>query len=61
MSLKYFSTKVASKVTNLAVQLFGANGCCDKYPIERYFRDARINEIIEGSSQMHEIIIGGNY
>ena len=57
MSLKYFSTKVASKVTNLAVQLFGANGCCDKYPIERYFRDARINEIIEGSSQMHEIII----
>lgn len=61
MSVKYFATKVANQVTNLAVQIFGANGCCDKYPIERYFRDARINEIIEGSSQMHEIIIAGNY
>lgn len=61
MLVKYFSTKVANKVTNLAVQIFGANGCCDKYPIERYFRDARINEIIEGSSEIHEIIIAGNY
>ncbi len=61
MSLKYLATKIANMITNQSVQIFGANGCCDKYPIERYFRDARINEIIEGSSQMHEIIIAGNY
>ncbi|MGG1149681.1 acyl-CoA dehydrogenase family protein [Bacillus wiedmannii] len=54
---KYFSSIMASKVANDAVQIHGGNGCHDSYPIERYFRDARINEIIEGTTQMHEILI----
>lgn len=60
-SAKYLASKVANDVVSKAVQIFGANGCFDKYPIERYFRDAKINEIIEGTSQLHEIIIASNY
>lgn len=60
-SAKYLASKVVNDVVSKAVQIFGANGCFDQYPIERYFRDAKINEIIEGTSQLHEIIIASNY
>ena len=40
-----------------AVQIHGANGCSSDYPVERYFRDAKIMEIIEGSTQIQEITI----
>ncbi|MGA4722137.1 acyl-CoA dehydrogenase family protein [Fictibacillus nanhaiensis] len=54
---KYFASIITSKVANDAVQIHGGNGCHDSYPIERYFRDARINEIIEGTTQLHEMLI----
>lgn len=54
---KYFSSIMVNKVANDAVQIHGANGCHSKYPVERYYRDARVNEIIEGTTQMHEILI----
>ncbi|MWV44656.1 acyl-CoA dehydrogenase [Paenibacillus sp. HJL G12] len=54
---KYFSSIMVNKVASDAVQIHGANGCSSDYPVERYFRDARINEIIEGTTQMHEILI----
>jgi glutaryl-CoA dehydrogenase (non-decarboxylating) len=60
-STKYLASKTANKVASQAVQIFGANGCFDQYPVERYFRDARINEIIEGTSQIHEMIIANSY
>lgn len=60
-SAKYLASKIVNEVVGKAVQIFGANGCFDQYPIERYFRDAKIHEIIEGTSQLHEIIIAGNY
>jgi alkylation response protein AidB-like acyl-CoA dehydrogenase len=44
-------------VSNHAVQIFGAAGFDDAYPVERYYRDAKVMEIIEGTSQMHEILI----
>ena len=40
-----------------AVQIHGANGCGADYPVQRYYRDAKIMEIIEGSSQILEINI----
>lgn len=57
---KYFSSKVVNDVSSKAIQIFGAKGLSKRYPIERYFRDARVNEIIEGSSQIHESLIAKN-
>ncbi|KZE51915.1 acyl-CoA dehydrogenase [Brevibacillus parabrevis] len=54
---KYFSSVVANKVAADAVQVLGANGCCNLYPVERLFREAKILEIIEGSSQIQQQII----
>ncbi|HEX3045086.1 MAG TPA: acyl-CoA dehydrogenase family protein [Bacillota bacterium] len=57
---KYFASTMVMKVASDAVQIHGANGCCQDYPVERYYRDAKINEIIEGTSQMHEVLIATN-
>ena len=54
---KYFASITASKAASDAVQIHGANGCGGEYPVQRYFRDAKIMEIIEGSAQMHQINI----
>lgn len=54
---KYFASKAASKASNDAVQIYGANGCSDQYAVERYMRDAKIMEIIEGSTQIQQITI----
>lgn len=54
---KYFASITASKAAGDAVQIHGANGCSSEYPVQRYFRDAKIMEIIEGSTQMHQINI----
>lgn len=54
---KYFTSRVANRVATDAVQIHGANGCSDRYPVQRYLRDAKIMEIIEGSNQMQQIII----
>ncbi len=52
-----FASKMVNQAASDAVQIHGANGCSRDYPVERYMRDARINEIIEGTSQMHEMLI----
>lgn len=54
---KYFASKTAVKAANDAVQIHGANGCSNEFPVQRYLRDAKITEIIEGSSQIQQIII----
>ncbi|BFH66564.1 MAG: acyl-CoA dehydrogenase family protein [Paenibacillus dendritiformis] len=54
---KYFASIIVNKAASDAVQIHGAHGCHAGYPVERYFRDAKINEIIEGTTQMHEILI----
>lgn len=58
---KYVASKAAVDVAGRAVQLLGANGCHADYAVERYYRDAKIMEIIEGTSQIHEIQIAMNY
>lgn len=54
---KYFASTMVNRAAYDALQIHGANGCGPDTPIERYFRDARIMEIIEGSSQVLEIAI----
>jgi hypothetical protein len=54
---KYFASTMAVKVASDAVQIHGGNGCSSDYPVERYFRDAKIMEIIEGSTQIQQITI----
>lgn len=54
---KYFAARAASRAADDAVQIHGANGCGPDYPVQRYFRDARVGEIIEGSNQMQQIML----
>ncbi len=54
---KCFATDIAMKVATDAVQLFGASGISNEYPINRYFRDAKVTQIIEGTNQIQRNII----
>jgi short-chain 2-methylacyl-CoA dehydrogenase len=49
---KIFSSEVAERVTSLAVNLFGGNGFVKDYPVEKLFRDAKIGQIYEGTSNL---------
>jgi acyl-CoA dehydrogenase len=57
---KCFASDVAMKVATDAVQLFGAAGVSAEYPIARYFRDAKVVQIIEGTNQIQRNIIAGS-
>jgi alkylation response protein AidB-like acyl-CoA dehydrogenase len=57
---KYFASKAAVRAANDAVQLHGANGLTEDYPVARYLRDARVTEIIEGSTQIQQVNIARN-
>ena len=59
-SAKCFATDVAMKVATDAVQLFGAAGISNEYPINRYFRDAKVLQIIEGTNQIQRNIVARN-
>jgi len=54
---KYFASRVALEVSTDAVQVHGGNGCSNLYPVERLFREAKVLEIIEGTSQILQQII----
>lgn len=54
---KYFSSTIAQRATADAVQVLGGNGCWSGYPAERLFREAKILEVIEGTSQLQQIMI----
>lgn len=54
---KYYASKVSVENTSNAVQIHGALGVSSENSVQRYFRDAKIMEIIEGSTQMQQIII----
>ncbi len=49
---KYFASEMAERVTSLAVQLFGGYGYTKDYPVEKLYRDAKIGQIYEGTSNM---------
>jgi len=54
---KLFASDVAMKATREAIQVFGGYGYVDEYPVERYYRDAKITEIYEGTSEVQKIVI----
>ena len=49
---KLFSSEVAEKVTSLSVQLYGGNGYTKEYPVEKFWRDSKVGQIYEGTSNM---------
>jgi len=54
---KLFASEACCKVTDMAVQIHGGYGYSKSYPVERYYRDARITRIYEGSSEVHRMVI----
>ena len=54
---KLFAARTASKVASMGVQIHGGYGYSKDYPIERYFRDARVTEIYEGTNEIQQIVI----
>lgn len=55
---KLFASETATFVTHQALQVFGGNGYVSEYPLERHYRDARITEIYEGTSEIQRLVIG---
>jgi alkylation response protein AidB-like acyl-CoA dehydrogenase len=49
---KLFSSQVCERVTSLAVELLGGYGYTTEYPVEKFYRDAKIGTIYEGTSNM---------
>jgi butyryl-CoA dehydrogenase len=54
---KLFTSEMAQRVTNKALQIHGGYGYTKEYNVERYFRDARITEIYEGTSEIQKMVI----
>lgn len=54
---KLFASETAMKVTTEAIQIFGGYGYVTDYPAERFFRDAKVTEIYEGTSEVQRIVI----
>ena len=57
---KLFASDTAVEVTRFAVQLMGGYGYCREYPVERMYRDAKITEIYEGTSEVMKMVISGS-
>ena len=54
---KLFASELSSRVTNMAVQIFGGYGYTQDYPVERLLRDAKITELYEGTSEIQRLVI----
>jgi alkylation response protein AidB-like acyl-CoA dehydrogenase len=54
---KLYASETAMWVATKAVQIYGGNGYSKEYPVERYFRDAKITEIYEGTSEIQRLVI----
>lgn len=55
---KYFCTEMVNRVAYNAIQVLGGYGFSGEYPLERIYRDARVNTLYEGTSQIQQLIIG---
>src|ERR1700685_4018509 len=55
---KLHATEASLACANLAIQVHGGAGYVDDHPVERYFRDARVTTIYEGTSQIQQMLIG---
>jgi butyryl-CoA dehydrogenase len=57
---KLFASESCMEITTKAIQVLGGNGYTKEYPVERHFRDAKITEIYEGTSEIQRIVIAAN-
>ena len=57
---KLFAAESAMSITTEAIQVLAGNGYTKEYPVERYFRDAKITEIYEGTSEIQRVVIAAN-
>jgi len=54
---KLFATETAKKIASDVLNMYGLFGCLEKYPISRYFKVAKLFEIVEGTSEMQRLVI----
>jgi alkylation response protein AidB-like acyl-CoA dehydrogenase len=54
---KLYASETSSKVADIAVQIHGGYGYSKSYPVERYYRDARVTRIYEGTAEIHRMVI----
>lgn len=57
---KVFASEAAMWITTKAIQVLGGNGYVKEYPVERHFRDAKITEIYEGTSEIQRLVIAAS-
>jgi butyryl-CoA dehydrogenase len=57
---KLFASEMATRVAHKAIQIHGGYGYSVEFPVERHYRDARITEIYEGTSEIQRIVIAAN-
>lgn len=55
---KLYASEMAHRVCHRALQIHGGYGYCTEFDVERHYRDARITEIYEGTSEIMRLIIG---
>ena len=56
---KLYASDIANRAAREAIQIFGGNGYVTEFPVERHFRDAKITEIYEGTSEIQRLVIAG--
>jgi alkylation response protein AidB-like acyl-CoA dehydrogenase len=54
---KLFASEAAMRITTDAIQVHGGYGYMKDYPVERFFRDAKITQIYEGTSQIQRLVV----
>ena len=57
---KLYASDVANRAAREGIQIFGGNGYVTEFPVERHFRDAKITEIYEGTSEIQRLVIAGH-
>jgi acyl-CoA dehydrogenase len=55
--VKVQASEMLNRVVDRGVQVFGGMGYCREMPLERYYRDARIFRIFDGTSEIHRVVI----
>lgn len=55
--VKLFASEMLGRVADKAVQIFGGMGYCSEMPVERHYRDARVQRILDGTSEIHRTVI----
>jgi len=58
--VKMFSSEALDRVVDKAVQIHGGMGYMQDYPIEMFYRDARINRIFEGTNEVQRMVVAGD-